>query len=173
MTPKHRFRPSVDDALESRIALSHAGGVAEVAAQATALSITVHGTSRTTLPNAPGSPEFVVLNGSTRIRGLGNVKFQGVFGTNASLPGATTTGSAQATLRGRVGGTLAADFAGPTTDLAPRTATTTPFNFHVVTASGAFSSLAGTDGTAALTLRSGPAHRGVARGQFTLTLSEG
>jgi hypothetical protein len=173
MTPKHRFRPTVDGALESRLALSHAGGVAEVAAQATAMSITVHGTTKTILPHAPGESDVALLNGSTRVRGVGNVKFLGTFNVNAAIPNAQTTGSVGVVIRGRNAGSLDAAFLGPATDLAPRAATTTPFNFHVLDASGSLSSLAGTDGSALLTLQSGPAHRGVAHGKFTMTLSEG
>lgn len=168
MTPKHRFRPAVDGALESRLALSHAGGVAEVAAQAAGLGLTVNGRSITHLSRLPGGSEMAHLVGRARYPGLGAVQFTSDLSTNPSVLNSPTTGTTHIVLRGRRGGTLDANIAGPTTDLA--STTNVALNYAVTNGTGVFRSLDGATGIADLSLQVGPVRRDIARGRFAVSL---
>jgi hypothetical protein len=187
MNRQRRFRPSETWALEDRVALSHGGAVAEVAAasvraQAQTLGLTFVGNFATkTVHGIDTANSTAYLVGAARVAGLGNVNLQGFAQDNIVFPSfrSPTQGTLVVATTAGGGGILTIQLSGPFADLAPGTGktSTTKLTAKVVSATGVFAPEAHVTGTATLLLRTTGSSQGglmtptTTVGKFTLVLA--
>jgi hypothetical protein len=182
-TPRRRFRPSETWNLEDRLAPSHIGATAEIAAMATHAqrSIgTIRGLYSTTSKFGVDTVgATIALSGTATVTGFGSVTLRGSLANNLVVPnhGGPTSGALVLTAANKTG-TLTLVLSGGYGNLAPSTSDTIALKFTVVKATGSYTAGLGVKGTAVLTLTETTpptgglaTHTSTSGGKFSLTFS--
>jgi hypothetical protein len=182
MRPLRRFLPSPVAPLEGRVALSHAGVVAEVARHLTPRPshVTVQGPYVTTVQAGVDAETATLgLTGSVEAPTVGTVSVSGTVSNSVVFPRrrSHTQGALTLTSANYPGETVVLGLAGPYVDLAPGGTTTVRLNVVVRSAPGQLAAYIGRHGHAALTLvptngaAGGPSPTHTSAGDYVLTLS--
>jgi hypothetical protein len=182
MRPRRRFCPTGSGSLEDRIALSHAGAAAEVAAVGTpgsGLAAYFYGSSTTTLTRRTQTMiEEARLVGLSANPDVGVLKLSGdILSERGAVPGLSQAQGTLSITSRRNPGKLTLSLTGPAADLISPTPTNSHLTFTVDDATGLFASLAGGHGTADLDTQAklptpkGLAHQVTGHGEFTLLLT--
>jgi hypothetical protein len=177
MRRKQAFRPTMLEALEDRVVLSHVHPHAHVAAAAIQignLSTRITGVSQSVLPTQPGGNFTLNLNGTGQIKGAGRFRATGSIVENPSVAPPFNEQSQGTLLLKNGKGTITLSLNGPAFDFSQNRQVTN-LTFNVVDATGAYAPILGqtVSGTGSIMLRHirtpGP-NTTVLRGNFILLL---
>lgn len=149
------FRPSDISPLEDRIALSHTGASAEVAAAARVLTATFQGPYTTTTQFGVDTESAVAhLTGTGRVPGVGITSLSGSLSNNFVFPnrGFPTSGTLTVTAPTATGGSMVVHVSGAYANLSPTVPEAIHLTFTVTKATGKFAQYAGDHGQVTLTL---------------------
>lgn len=175
MRRKAAFKPTMIEALEDRMVLSHAHLHGVVAAQIQDISTRIYGVSQYVLPAQPGADSVLNLRGQGNIhlQGIGTFHATGSITENLSVDPSTQQSQGTLLLRNRQG-TVTLQLSGPAFDFG-QNRQSTPLQFFVVDATGAYAAYAnsGFSGTGSIIQHHVPtvgANTVFVRGNFALRL---
>lgn len=143
------FKPTMIEALEDRMVLSHAHAHLHemVAAQIQQISTRIYGASQYVLPSEPGADSVLNLKGqgSVHFQGIGTFHVTGSITENLSVDPSTQQSQGTLLLRNRQG-TVTLQLSGPVFDFG-QNRQRVPLQFFVSDATGAYAAYANSGAT--------------------------